>query len=86
MARTFFSVWSLGNSQKLLKTNQFLVSAIFFTMLNIAFFSLRFELFSIIAKEVNQISDNVVCVAVRFVFLFCRALTPAVAVLFNIIS
>ena len=71
----YFSVWSLGNSQKLLKTNQFLVSAIFFTIMNISFFSLRFDLFSIIAKEVNQIRNNVVCVVARLVFLFCCALT-----------
>ena len=71
----YFSVWSLGNSQKLLKTNQFLVSTIFFTIMNISFFNLRFDLFSIIAKEVNQIRNNVVCVAARLVFLFCLALS-----------
>ena len=75
MARTFLSVWSLGSSQKLLKTNQFLVSAIFFTIMNISFFSLRFDLFSIIAKEVNQIRNNAVCVVARLVFLFSCALT-----------
>ena len=57
----YFSVWSLGNSQKLLKTNQFLVSTIFFTIMNISFFSLRFDLFSIIAKEVNQIRSIKQC-------------------------
>ena len=71
----YFSLWSLGNSQKLLKTNQVLVSTIFFTIMNISFFSLRFDLFSIIAKEVNQIRNNVVCVATRLVFLFCCAFT-----------
>ena len=75
MARTFFSVWSLGNSEKLLKTNQFLVSTIFFTIINISFFSLRFDLFSIIAKEVNGIRNNVACVVACLVFLFCCALT-----------
>ena len=65
----YFSVWSLGNSQKLLKTNQFLVSTIFFTIMNISFFSLRFDLFSIIAKEVNQIRNNVVCVVAHLVFV-----------------
>ena len=70
-----FSVWSLENSQKLLKTNQFLVSTIFFTIMNISFFSLRFDLFSIIAKEVNQIRNNVVCVVARLVFVFCCGLT-----------
>ena len=33
--------------------------------MNISFFSLRFDLFSIIAKEVNQIRNNVVCVVAR---------------------
>ena len=46
-----------------------------FTIMNISFFSLRFDLFSIIVKEVNQIRNNVVCVVTRFVFLFCVALT-----------
>ena len=73
----YFSVWSLGNSQKLLTTNQFLVSTIFFTIINISFFSLRFYLFSIIAKEVNQIRNNVVCVVARLVFLFCCAFTTS---------
>ena len=71
----YFSVWCLGNSQKLLKTNQFLVSTIFFTIMNISFFNLRFDLFLIIAKEVNQIRNNVVCVVARLVFVFCCALT-----------
>ena len=71
----YFSVWSLGNSQKSLTTNQFWVSTIFFTIMNIYFFNLHFDLFSIIAKEVNQIRNNVVCVVARFVFVFCCALT-----------
>ena len=37
-----FSVWSLGSSQKLLTRNQFLVSAIFFTIINISFFQSAF--------------------------------------------
>ena len=71
----YFSVWCLGNSQKLLTTNQFLLSTIFFTIMNISFFNLRFDLFLIIAKEVNQIRNNVVCVVARLVFVFCCALT-----------
>ena len=51
-----------------------LVSTTFFTIMNISFFSLRFDPFSIIAKEVNQIRNNVVCVVARLVFLFCCAL------------
>ena len=71
----YFSVWSLGNSQKLLKKTQFLVSTIFFAIMNISFFSLRFDLFSIIAKEVNQIRNDVVCAVARLVFWSCCALT-----------
>ena len=83
----YFSVWSLGNSQKLLKTNQFLVSTIFFTIINISFFNLRFDLFSIIAKKVNQIRNNVVCVLARLFFSwFAVHSRQAVAVLFNIFS
>ena len=41
----------------------------------ISFFSLSFDLVSIIAKEVNQIRNNVVCVVARLVFLFYCALT-----------
>ena len=80
-----FSVWSLRNSQKLLTTNQVLVSTIFFTTMNISFSSLRFDIFSIIAKEVNQIRNNVVCVVVHLVFLFCCHSLRAVAMVFNII-
>ena len=43
--------------------------------MKISFFSLRLDLFSIIAKEVNQTRNNVVCVVARFVLLFCSALT-----------
>ena len=39
------------------------------------FFSLRLDLFSIIAKEVNQMRNNVVCVVACHIFLFCCALT-----------
>ena len=65
----YSSIWSLGNSQKLLKRNQFLISTILFTIMNISFFSLRFDLFSIIAKEANQIRNNVVCVVARLLLL-----------------
>ena len=71
----YFSVWYLGNSQKLLKINQVLVSTIFFTIMDISFFSLRFDLFPIIAKEINQIRDNVVRAVAPLAFLFCCVLT-----------
>ena len=71
----YFSVCSIGNPQKLLAANQFLVSTTFFTIMNISFSNLRFDLFSINAKEVNQIRNNAVCVVACRVFLFCCALT-----------
>ena len=67
----YFSVWCLGNSQKLLTTNHLLLSTICFTIMKISFWSLHFDLFLIIVKEVNQIRKNVVCVVVRLVVLPC---------------
>ena len=67
----YFSVWCLGNSQKLLTTNHLLLSTICFTIMKICFWNLHFDLFLIIAKEVNQIRKNVVCVVVRLVVLLC---------------
>ena len=75
MTRTLFFLWWLGNYQKLLTTNQFLVSTIFFTTITISFFNLRFDLFSIIAKKVIQIRNNVVCVVAFLVFVFVCART-----------
>ena len=43
--------------------------------MNISFFSLRFDLFSIIAKEVNQIRNNVVCIIASLIF-FVLLCTP----------
>ena len=73
----YFSIWFLGNTQKLLARNKFLVGTIFFILMNISFFSLRFNLLSIITREVDQIRNNVVCVVARLVFLFCCALTTS---------
>ena len=73
MAITLF--FRLGNSQKLLAKDQFSVSTISFTNINISFSNLRFDLFSIIAKKVNQIRNNVVRVVAGLVFVFYCALT-----------
>ena len=43
--------------------------------MNTSFFSLRFDFFSIIAKEVNQIRSNAVCAVACYVFLLCCVLT-----------
>ena len=75
MTRALFSVWCLGNFQKSLTKNQFLVSTVFFTNINISFFSPRFDLFSIIVKKFIQIRNNVVCVLARLVFVFFCAVT-----------
>ena len=82
----YFSVWCLGSSEKLLTTNQFLVSTIFFTIMNISFLNLRFDFFSIIAKEVNQVPNNVVCGTMNKEQCFTVHLLRAVAMLFNIFS
>ena len=55
--------------------NQFLVGTIFFKNVNISFLNLCFTLFSIIAKKVNQIRNNEVCVVIHLLFMFCCALT-----------
>ena len=75
MTTTLFFRMVLGNSQKLLTTNQFLVSTKVSTKINTSFFNLRFDHFLIIARKVNQIRDNIACIVVRFVFMFCCALT-----------
>ena len=68
MARTFFRM-VLRKFSEITNTKPFLVSTIFFTSMNISFFNLRFNLFSIIAKKVNQIRNNVVCVVAHLVFV-----------------
>ena len=47
----------------------------FFTNINISFSNLRFDFFSIIAKKVDQIRDNVVCAVACLVFVCRCALT-----------
>ena len=75
MARTVFFRMVFRKFSEITKTNQFLVSSIFFTAMNVSFFSLRFDFFPIIAKEVNQMRNNVACVVARLVFLFHCAVT-----------
>ena len=77
MVRTFFFRVVLRKFSEITNNKPilFLVSTIFFTIMNISFFKLRFDLFLIIAKEVNQIRNNVACVVARLIFVFCCALT-----------
>ena len=59
-----------------------------FYKLNIYFFNLRFDLFSIIAKEVNKIRNNVVYVVARLCCSLCFAVhsIQVAATLFSIFS
>ena len=75
MARTLFFRMVFRKLSEITKNKPIFIHTIFFTIMNVSFFSLRFDLFSIITKEVNQIRNNVVCVVARLVFLFCCALT-----------
>ena len=72
MARTLLFCMVLRKLPEIIKNKPIFSQYIFFTIMNISFFSLRF---SVIAKEVNQIRNNVICVVARFVFLSCCALT-----------
>ena len=57
MARTFFRMVLKKSSE--ITSKPIFSRYHFFTIMNISFFNLRFDLFSIIAEEVNQIRDNV---------------------------
>ena len=73
--RTLFLCMVLKEFSETTKNKSILVTTIFFTVINITFFNLLFDLISMIAKEVNQIKSNVVCVVARLVFVFCCAIT-----------
>ena len=86
MARTLFFCMVLRKLSEITNNRPILISTIFFTIMNISFFNLRFDLFSFIAKKVNQIRKNVACVVARLVFMFAMLSLRAVAMLFNIFS
>ena len=66
----YLSVWSLGNSQKLLTTNQFLVSTIFCTVMNISFFQSAFwSLFNRQRSKSNQEQCSLYCSSPCFLVL-----------------
>ena len=75
MGRKLFSHMVLRKLSEITNGKSVLISTIFFTVMNISFFNLRFNLFSIIGKEVNQIRNIIVYVVARPVFVFCCALT-----------
>ena len=75
MARIFFCRVVLRKSLEITNNKPIFSQYNIFYNYEYFFFSLRFDLFSIIAKEVNQIRNNVVYVVARLVFLFCCAHT-----------
>ena len=75
MARTLFFRMVFRKFSEIIKNKPIFSQYNIFYNYECFFFSLRFDLFSIIAKEVNQIRNNVVCVVARLVFLSWCALT-----------
>ena len=75
MARTLYFRMVLRKLSEITNNKPILISTIFFTIMNIYFFNLHFDPFSIIAKKVNQIRNNVVCVVAHLVLVFFCALT-----------
>ena len=86
MARTLFFRMVIRKFSEITKNKPSFGQYNIFYNYEYFFFQSAFDLFSIIAKKVDQIRNNVVCVAARLVFLICCALLRAVAVLFHIIS
>ena len=75
MARTLFFCIVLRKFSEITNNKAIFSQYNIFYKYKYLFFNLRFNIFSIIAKKVNQIRNNVVCVVARLVFVFCRALT-----------
>ena len=75
MDRTLFLHMVLRKIMENTNNKPTFVSTIFFTNINISFFNTCSDFFSIIAKKVDQIRNNIVCVAASLVFVFCCALT-----------
>ena len=74
----YFSVWSLRNSQKLLTTNQFLVSTIFFYNYEYFFFQSAFwSLFNHCQRsQSNQEQCSMCCSSPCFLVLLCTHYGP----------
>ena len=76
MARTLFFCMVFRKSSEITKNKPiFSQYNILYNNEYLFFQSAFFDLFSIIATEINQIRNNVVCVVAGLVFLFCCALT-----------
>ena len=82
MART----WCLGNSHKLLTINKFLVSAMFFTIMNISFFNLLFVLFLSLQKKSIKSGTMLSQLLLSLFSSFAVHSLQAAAMLFNIFS
>ena len=77
MARTLFFQMVVRKSSEITNSKPiFSQYNIFFTIMNISFSSLRFDLFSIITKKMNQIRNNVVCSSSCFLVLLCTHYRP----------
>ena len=75
MAKTLFLRMVLRKFSEITSNQQIFSQYNIFYNYEYLFFRLMFELFSIIAKEVNQIRNNVVYVVARLVSLFCCSVT-----------
>ena len=69
MARTLFFRMVFKKFSEITKNKPIFSQYNIFYNYEYFFFSLRFDLFSIIAKEANQIRNNVVCVVARLLLL-----------------
>ena len=74
MARTLFFRMLFRKFSEITKNKPSFSRYNIFFKYEYLFFHSFFNLFSIIAKEVNQIRNNVARVVARLVFLFCFAL------------
>ena len=75
MARTLFFPMVLKKFSEITKNKPIFSQHNIFYKYRFFFFNLRFHIFSNMAKQVNQIRSNVVCVVARLVFVFGCALT-----------
>ena len=77
MARTLFFRMGLRKFSEITSNKPIFRQYIFFSITDILFFNLHFDLFSIIAKKVNQIMNNVVCCSLScFRVLLCTHYGP----------
>ena len=83
MARTLFFCMAFRKFSEITKNKPSFSQYNIFYNYKWFFFQLRFDLFLIIANEVNQIRNNVVRVVARLVFLFFCTLTTGRCIAFQ---